>query len=107
MKVRKLVDQNPDPTVDDLSAGAGLEHDRDRRPDAGQVGRPDRRDRLDGDRPDRADGFVNFQWTTATPVDSIGDGLGGRATGLTYDRSATTCTYRTPDTPTDRPLPDS
>ena len=48
VNIRKLVDANPDPAVDDLQP-AGLDHDRQRRARPPALGAPGRRDRLDGD----------------------------------------------------------
>ncbi len=105
VNVRKMVDQNPDPAVDDLQPAQGwsMSATADPRPatwiaPAGATGST-------ATGPTGPDGFVNFQWTTVAPVDSTVTVTEVVQPGFDYDRSATTCTYRTPDTPTDRPLP--
>ena len=79
VNVRKIVDHNPDPAVDDLQPAQDWSMTATVDPTPTDWILPPRRDR--GRRrpgPTGADGFVTFQWTIRRPVNSTVDGDGGR-----------------------------
>ncbi len=51
------------------------------------------------------DGFANFQWRKTTAGSSTIAVTEALQAGYVNDQAATHCTYRTPDAPTDQPLP--
>ncbi len=106
VNVRKLIDHNPDPAVDDLQPAQDWSMSALAVPEPDTWVAPVGATGNTATGPTGPDGFVNFQWTTAAPVDSTVTVSEVVQPGYTYDRTATTCTYRTPDAPTDRPLPD-
>ena len=109
--VRKLVDVTPDTGIGDAIPGPGLDITASNispppstwvQPTAAP-GTTAVTDTTDGN------GFVNFQWNTATPTASSvtiteEDPATGPIAGLEYRPDLTTCTFRTPDQPTDQPL---
>jgi uncharacterized repeat protein (TIGR01451 family) len=108
VNVRKLIDLTPDPGTDDLIPAPDWDMTATATPTPADwvlppTGTGDTATSTTG-----ADGFVNFQWTTATPTDSTVDideeDPAGVPPGFENDPSATECTFRTPDQPTDQPL---
>ena len=105
VNVRKLIDVNPDPTVDDLQPGQDWSMTATVAPAPAAWVLPTGATGATATGTTGPDGFVNFQWTTAAPTSSTIAVDGRGAAGFTNDPSATTCTYRTPDSPQDQPLP--
>ena len=105
VNVRKLIDANPDPTVDDLQPGQGWSMTANVAPAPAAWVLPQGATGATATGTTGPDGFVNFQWTTAAPTSSTIAVTEEVQPGFTNDQSATTCTYRTPDSPQDRPLP--
>ena len=106
--VRKLIDLTPNPGSNDLLPGEGW--------DLTAVADPTPADWVlpptgTGDTATATTdpaGFASFQWTTSTPRDSDVEIKEQSARtvppGFENDPSATSCTFRTPDQPDDRPL---
>jgi uncharacterized repeat protein (TIGR01451 family) len=105
VNVRKLVDVNPDPAVDDLQPGIGWSMTATASPTPAAWVLPVGASGASATTTTGPDGFANFQWSTPTPVDSSVSVTEVVQAGFVNDPAATTCTYRTPDQPTDTPLP--
>ena len=106
VNVRKMVDHNPDPAVDDLQPAQdwSMTATADPRPATWiAAGRRDRATRRPARRVPTASSTSSGP--PLAPVNSTVTVSEVVQPGYVYDRSATTCTYRTPDSPTDRPLP--
>ena len=106
VNVAKLVDENPDPAVEDLVPGAGWTMTADVDPEPSNWVLPPGATGSTATSAASADGFANFQWTTDTPTDTAITVSEASQPGYVYDPSVTTCTYITPDAPTPAPLPD-
>jgi uncharacterized repeat protein (TIGR01451 family) len=108
VNVQKLVDIDPDPVGENLQPGAGWHMTAQVSPaPEWVVPPPPNSSGSTATGTTSADGFVNFQWTTAGPTTStitVTENLAEQP-GFVNDPSATTCTYRTPDAPNDKPLP--
>ena len=105
VNIRKQTDENPDPAVDDLQPGQGWSMTANVTPvPAGWV-LPSTGTGSTATSTTGADGFVTFQWTNAGPITSNITVTEVVQPGYENDPSATRCTFRTPDNPTDRPLP--
>jgi hypothetical protein len=104
--IQKLVDQNPDPGVDDLQPAQGWEMAATVSPTppswtlpAGATG-PTATATTD------APGFATFQWKNATPTTTSTISLTETPqAGFFNDPDATECTYITPDITTPTPMP--
>jgi uncharacterized repeat protein (TIGR01451 family) len=105
VNVRKQVDVNPDPAVDDLQPGPDWSMTATATPTPASWVLPAGATGPTATTTTGPDGFANFQWTTATPTSSTVSVSEVVQQGYFNDPTKTTCTYRTPDTPTDQPLP--
>ena len=105
VNIRKLVDQNPDPAVDDLQPGEGWTMTADVDPAPAAWVLPEGSTGSTATGVTGSDGFVNFQWQTAAPTDSSITVSEEVQTGFVNDPAATICFFITPDSPTLSPLP--
>jgi hypothetical protein len=105
VNVHKLVDQNPDPAVEDLQPGVGWNMDATVSPTPDTWVLPPGASGPTATGTTGADGFVNFQWTTATPIDSTITVTEEAQPGFANDPDATTCSYITPDVQDPTPMP--
>ena len=106
VNVKKFVDANADPNVEDLQPGQDWEMSATVAPEPVEWVLPDDATGATATDVTAADGFVHFQWTTAAPVDSTIEVSEVVEPDHFYDPEATECTYQTPDITTDQPLPD-
>ena len=105
VNIRKMVDQNPDPAVDDLQPAQDWSMTATVAPTPASWVSPPGGTGATATDTTGPDGFANFQWTTAAPINSSITVTEVVQPGFVNDPSATTCTFRTPDTPADQPLP--
>jgi uncharacterized repeat protein (TIGR01451 family) len=105
VNVRKLIDVNPDPAVDDFQPGIGWSMTATTSPTPSAWVLPTGASGASATTTTGGDGFANFQWSTPTPTDSNVTVAETPQSGFTNDPTASTCTYRTPDHPTDQAMP--
>jgi LPXTG-motif cell wall-anchored protein len=106
VNIHKSVDENPDPAVDDLQPGHDWTMEATVAPTPAAWVLPPGATGSTATGTTGADGFVNFQWSTAAPVESTISVTETVEPGYENDPSATTCVYITPDVPTPTPMPD-
>ncbi len=106
VNIRKQVDENPDPAVDDLQPGLGWSMTATVAPTPATWVAPPGATGSTATGTTGPAGFVNFQWTTAPPAASTISVTEVVQTGYFNDPAATRCLFITPDTPTPAPLPD-
>ena len=108
INVRKLIDLTPDPGPDDSIPAAGWDMTATADPTPADWVLPPTGSGDTATSTTGPDGFVSFQWATATPADStveiMEEDPGGVPPGFENDPSATACSFRTPDQPNDQPL---
>jgi uncharacterized repeat protein (TIGR01451 family) len=105
VNVRKRLDLDPDPAVDDFHPGQDWEMTATASPTPTSWVLPPGATGATATSSTGPDGFVNFQWNTPGSVTSTVTVTEAVQPGYTNDPSATTCTYTTPDQPTPQPLP--
>jgi hypothetical protein len=105
VNIAKLVDQNPDPAVDDLRPGEDWTMTANVAPAPATWVLPPDGTGSTATAATGHDGFVNFQWTTAAPTASSITVSEEVQAGFVNDPSATACTFITPDSTTPAPLP--
>jgi LPXTG-motif cell wall-anchored protein/uncharacterized repeat protein (TIGR01451 family) len=106
VNIHKSIDANPDPAVDDLQPGEDWTMEATVAPIPQAWVLPPGASGETATGTTGGDGFVNFQWTTATPTDSMITVTEVVEAGYVNDPSATTCLYITPDIPTPTEMPD-
>ncbi len=105
VNIRKQLDLNADPAVDDLVPGEGWTFEAEVQPTPATWVLPDGASGPTASASSGPGGFANLQWTTAAPVDSTITVSELAQPGFAYDPVATTCSYITPDDVVSRPLP--
>jgi hypothetical protein len=103
--IQKLVDQNPDPGVDDLQPGQGWEMEAQVAPTPSSWTLPPDATGSTATATTDAPGFAAFQWENPTPTTSSFTVSETPQAGFVNDPDATECTYITPDITTPTAMP--
>jgi uncharacterized repeat protein (TIGR01451 family) len=103
--VRKQVDQNPDPDVEDLQPGQGWDMTAEIAPTPDGWVQPAQGGSSTATSTTGADGLVTFQWEPSAPGDAALTVSEDIQPGYVNDPAASSCTYITQEAPTPQPLP--
>ena len=106
VNIRKALDMNADPDVDDFQPGQGWALQATASPTPAEWVLPVGATGATANTVTDQSGFANFQWNTATPTDSTVSVTETPQAGFTNDFGATDCAYITPENTTPQPLPD-